>query len=305
MRRPTTSSGAFTLVELLCVIAILVLLITLLVPALSGARELAERAKCMDNYRQIGAALHGFAAAHMERGPGQAYRFRYPDRAYWTVLSEANQALGSEGWKGMLESEYFLTRPNTIPKFPCWLPMSRTPNNSIGYSSDLQTRRQQFACPSARVTGNNYCVREMGVFDGGAPYGGFTGGARAGFNALDDSNSPLEGPYGFRVNPAPAPWSFYSLGPRYASFPNPGVQFAVWEWCYASDSTCQAVVGADPPADNVYYEGSRLTWVGHNGGYAFRHHNLTGVYLYYDGHADVKSSTDPVMGMVRYAYRMN
>lgn len=49
----TRSPLAFTLVELLVVIAIVALLLALLLPTLSEARELANRAGCMSNQRQI------------------------------------------------------------------------------------------------------------------------------------------------------------------------------------------------------------------------------------------------------------
>jgi prepilin-type N-terminal cleavage/methylation domain-containing protein/prepilin-type processing-associated H-X9-DG protein len=52
---------AFTLVELLVVIAIIVMLIALLVPAVMRARESARSASCANNLRQFGIALHTFA----------------------------------------------------------------------------------------------------------------------------------------------------------------------------------------------------------------------------------------------------
>jgi len=48
---------AFTLVELLVVIAIIALLIAILLPALSRAREAANRAVCASNMRQLGIAF--------------------------------------------------------------------------------------------------------------------------------------------------------------------------------------------------------------------------------------------------------
>ncbi len=55
MRRPSTR--AFTLVELLIVIAVIAILIALLLPAMFTARESARRAVCMSNLRQLALAF--------------------------------------------------------------------------------------------------------------------------------------------------------------------------------------------------------------------------------------------------------
>ncbi len=54
--------GGFTLIELLVVIAVIAMLMAILLPTLSRAREQAKGTRCLSNLKQIGIAMHAYAA---------------------------------------------------------------------------------------------------------------------------------------------------------------------------------------------------------------------------------------------------
>jgi prepilin-type N-terminal cleavage/methylation domain-containing protein/prepilin-type processing-associated H-X9-DG protein len=56
----------FTLVEMLVVISIIGVLVALLLPALSAAREAARNASCQNNLRQFGVGMHAYAERNHE-----------------------------------------------------------------------------------------------------------------------------------------------------------------------------------------------------------------------------------------------
>lgn len=65
-RRPWTRPG-FTLIELLVVIAIIAILASLLLPALSHAKERSKRVACLNNQRQLLLTVHIYAGDNQEK----------------------------------------------------------------------------------------------------------------------------------------------------------------------------------------------------------------------------------------------
>lgn len=62
--RQAIGRHGFTLVELLVVIAIIGILVGLLLPAVQSARESARRSQCLNNFKQVGLALHNHHSAN-------------------------------------------------------------------------------------------------------------------------------------------------------------------------------------------------------------------------------------------------
>src|SRR5215471_11731879 len=64
-RRP-----AFTMIELLTVVAIIGILISLLLPAIQSSRETARQVQCANNLMQLGVALGHYTSTHRVLPPG-------------------------------------------------------------------------------------------------------------------------------------------------------------------------------------------------------------------------------------------
>ena len=70
-RKLRSRATAFTLVELLVVVAIIGVLVALLLPAVQAAREAARRTQCTSNLKQIGLGMLNYESSRKHFPPGQ------------------------------------------------------------------------------------------------------------------------------------------------------------------------------------------------------------------------------------------
>jgi len=75
----------FTLVELLVVIAIISMLMCILMPALSRAKDMGKFSSCTNNLKQIGTAIQCYTTDYNDHYPLYSYGTLQTGGGYWTV----------------------------------------------------------------------------------------------------------------------------------------------------------------------------------------------------------------------------
>lgn len=133
---------AFTLIELLVVIAILAILIGLLLPAVQRVRESAGRARCLNNLKQMGLALHNYHDTHRALPPGYLACGPYVNGATDT----------SPGWAWGAHLLPFLEQQNLYKQYSLSLPVS----NSLAAATVVNT----FLCPSDITPSTAFAVTD-------------------------------------------------------------------------------------------------------------------------------------------------
>ena len=72
-RGPAPARRAFTLVEFLVVISIILVLTGIMMPSLARSRDAADRLRCASNLRQVGGAMVGWLDDHNNKLPGLTF----------------------------------------------------------------------------------------------------------------------------------------------------------------------------------------------------------------------------------------
>jgi prepilin-type N-terminal cleavage/methylation domain-containing protein len=155
------SRSAFTLVELLVVIAIIGVLVALLLPAVQAAREAARRAQCKSNLKQMGLAALNMESTfkHFPTGgwgwryagdPDRGFGSKQPGGWYYGILpfAELNSVyrLGGDG------------NANTI-----------TPAQLAGTKARVETPVPIFNCPSRRGANSYPFTNDSNYFNAERP----------------------------------------------------------------------------------------------------------------------------------------
>jgi prepilin-type N-terminal cleavage/methylation domain-containing protein/prepilin-type processing-associated H-X9-DG protein len=131
--------NGFTLVELLVVIGIIALLISILLPSLTRAREAANRTACLSNLRSTMQMMHLYATENKGQIPLGCHSDRYQEAYYVTLGSGSTLHWPSWGvlYKaGYLTDARFLYCPSEsqvyhqydAPSYNAWLPDDASAN---------------------------------------------------------------------------------------------------------------------------------------------------------------------------------
>ena len=162
---------AFTLVELLVVIAVIGSIMSLLLPAVQSARETARRMKCANQVKQINLGLQSYMASQNFLPPGCVIDKDWEHTYYhytYDIIDKARN--GQHGTSWMLQILPYIEQQDVFDQWDF-------EKNVFGNEKVANTDIAAFYCPSRRreVGGPQQRMLLAGFTAGGTDYGGCLG----------------------------------------------------------------------------------------------------------------------------------
>jgi prepilin-type N-terminal cleavage/methylation domain-containing protein len=175
---------AFTMVELLVVIAMIGILVGLLLPAVQSAREAARRIQCSNNLKQIGLGLHNYESTY-KRFPVGSIQSNFIS-AFASILPHLEQG----NTYGNYDFSLYYTRLENADVSAQWIPTYLCP--SMELPRDVpEARGREVGGPSSYLLNEgtaSYMAKADGMFGAHWPaYGSYN--PHIGFGEVTDGTS--------------------------------------------------------------------------------------------------------------------